>query len=174
MKRCRRRPVVRDAGPGLRPVPAKNFHLTLAFLGAVPLSRLDALSEVAAQCAQEFASRNPPSPQSPPIELTLDTLEHWRKPQILCATASQTPPSAIALAESLQRALTAQGFTPDLKPFRAHATLARKVRHVTRELRIEPVRWRFREFHLVESHAATAQTSIYSTREKWILDKRDV
>jgi 2'-5' RNA ligase len=151
---------------GVRSVPAKNFHLTLAFLGAVPRSRFEALSQVATQVAQAFGSRD-----DLPIEVTLDTVEHWRKPQILCATASETPPVAIALAEALTQALMAENFVPDLKPFRAHATFARKVRRVTRELRIEPVRWSFRDFHLIESRTAH-EASAYSTVEKWVLDKR--
>jgi 2'-5' RNA ligase len=165
---------VREAGPGSRAVPAENFHLTLAFLGAVPLLRFEALCQVAAQFAQGFDAGELP------LAVTLDIVEYWRKPQILCATASETPPVAITLAERLQATLTAQGFAPDLKPFRVHVTLARKVRRVTPELQhIEPVRWSFRDLHLVESRtepagaAGAAHASIYSTVEKWVLDKRD-
>ena len=174
--------VATDARPHSRAVPAKNFHLTLAFLGAVPQSRFEALGQVAAQCALAFGSRaaassaggtgSSPGASEAPIAITLDTLEHWRKPQILCATASQPPLAAVELAESLQRSLTGEGFTPDLKPFRVHATVARKVRRVSRELHIEPVRWSFREFHLVESQTGPEGSS-YSTLKKWALDKCD-
>ena len=133
------------AGSSVRRVPAENFHLTLAFLGSVALDRMAAVEAVGAQCARGH-----------PIEVVLDGIEHWRKPQVLCATASETPPVASALAETLKRALVEQGFTPDLKPFRVHATVARKVRRVARELRIEPVRWRFDSLHLVESKTAPA------------------
>jgi RNA 2',3'-cyclic 3'-phosphodiesterase len=156
--------IVREAGG--RAVPATNSHLTLAFLGAVPQRRFEALRQVAAQVAYAFNS------QELPIALALDTVEHWRKPQILCATASETSPPATDLAEALKHALTAGGFAPDLKPFRVHATFARKVRNVTGELHIKPVRWSFRDFRLIESRTAPEGSS-YSTVEKWVLDKRD-
>ena len=52
-----------------RAVPTANFHLTLAFLGAVPETRIAALTPIAAQVAAAF-------PQShAPIDVTLDTVE---------------------------------------------------------------------------------------------------
>jgi 2'-5' RNA ligase len=143
-----------------RLVPEANFHLTLAFLGSVPQSRFEVLFEVGARCAQSLQVGDAP------IAITLDTLEHWRKPQVLVAT-SPAPPAAVALSETLKRALVEQGFTPDLKPFRVHATVARKVRRVSGELHIESVRWRFDSLHLVESRSG----STYSTVKKWVLDK---
>jgi 2'-5' RNA ligase len=154
------------ADGGVRRVPPANFHLTLAFLGSVPVSRLAEVKEVAAQCARL------PNPSELPIDLVLDCIERWRRPQVIVACASETPPAAVALAEALKRSLIAQGFAPDLKPFRAHATVARKVRRVTRELPFEPVRWTFDSLHLIESKTSPAG-STYSTHEKWVLDKRD-
>ncbi len=147
-----------------RAVPAANFHLTLAFLGSVPESRIEAVRAVAAQLAGTFHLRDEP------IDLALDHAEHWRKSEILCAVASATPPIAVSLAEQLKRALLAAGFAPDLKPFRAHATFARKVRRVTCELDMFPVRWTFRDFRLIESRTDAAG-SIYSAREIWVLDE---
>jgi RNA 2',3'-cyclic 3'-phosphodiesterase len=155
-----------QADAGVRRVPAENFHLTLAFLGSVPLSRLVELEETAGRCAVI------PRAQALPIEIVLNGIEYWRKPQILCATSSGAPESAVALAESLKQSLIAAGFTPDLKPFRVHATVARKVRRITGELHIEPVRWTFDSIHLVESRTGPAG-STYSTLKKWVLDKRD-
>jgi RNA 2',3'-cyclic 3'-phosphodiesterase len=132
-----------DAGSGVRRVPAANFHLTLAFLGSVDVARLSEVKEIAARSAQTADPHD--------VEIVLDTIDHWRKPQVLVATASETPPTAVALSESLKRSLVDAGFTPDLKPFRVHATVARKVRRVTGEPRIEPVRWHFESLHLVES-----------------------
>lgn len=156
-------PAVSEAektGSGVRRVPANNFHLTLAFLGAVPLSRLPELEQVAARCAR--SSKAPDAP----VSIVLDSVEHWCEPQVLVATSRETPPSASAFAETLKRSLAEQGFRPDLKPFRAHATVARKVRRVTRELHIEPVRWRFDFLHLIQSRSGA-----YSTVKKWVLDK---
>lgn len=98
------------------------------------------------------------------ITVTLDHIEHWARPEILCATASEKPAEAIVLADALKSELVAHGFAPDLKPFRPHATLARKVRRVTREMPMEPVHWTFREFHLIESQPHP-NGSVYSSRE---------
>jgi 2'-5' RNA ligase len=155
-----------NAGSGVRRVPPADFHLTLAFLGSVPLSRLADVEAVGARCAQSSGLRELQ------IEVVLDAVEHWRKPQVLVATASETPPAAAALAEDLKRFLIESGFIPDLKPFRVHATVARKVRRVTSELLIEPVRWSFASLHLIESKTSPSG-SAYSTVEKWILDKWD-
>jgi 2'-5' RNA ligase len=150
---------------GVRRMPPANFHLTLAFLGSVPLSRLSEVREAAARCAQSSSLLH-----DVPIEIVLDAIEHWRKPQVLVATASEVPPAAVELAENLKRSLIESGFSPDLKPFRVHATVARKVRRITGELRIESVRWRFDSLHLVESKGGSSG-SAYSTVEKWVLDK---
>jgi 2'-5' RNA ligase len=150
-----------------RAVPAENFHLTLAFLGSVSLSRMDALGDIAARCAANLKAAELP------LVVKLDTFEHWRRPHILCATASVTSPTIVTLAKSLKRALTAEGFAPDLKPFRAHATFARKVHRVTDDLNAIPVSWSFDSIHLVESRTVP-EGSAYSTLEKWALYKRDL
>ena len=98
-------------------VPAENFHTTLCFVGAVEEEKLDVLlSAVAAVRAR-------------PATLHFDSLEYWRKPGVICATAAVTAAAAPArvLAERLAEVTIAAGFTPDVKPFRAHLTLARKV-----------------------------------------------
>jgi 2'-5' RNA ligase len=157
--------IVREAVEvdGGRAVPAKNFHLTLAFLGAVPLGRVDVLMNVAARCAEAFSGD--------PLSITLDTVEHWRKPQVLVATSSRSVPDAIDLASALTRSLTEETFVPDLKPFHAHATFARKVRRVTRDIQMPaPVHWSFTHLHLIESRSG-ADSSAYSSVEKWALYK---
>ena len=147
-----------------RLVPTQKLHLTLVFLGAVPESRVALLSPIAAQVAAAFSLGDEP------LTVTLDRVEYWRKAQILCATASADPPAAIELSNALKRALIEQGFAPDLKPFRSHATFARKVQRVTGELGMPAVHWRFRDFHLIESRSEP-DGSTYSSRQKWLLDK---
>lgn len=146
------------------PTPAEKFHFTLAFLGSVPESRIAELSPIAASVASAFRS----VAGSAPITVTLDRIDHWRKPEILCATSTREPAEAIALAGTLRNQLTANGFAPDLKPFRAHATLARKVRRVSRERNMAPVLWTFPDFHLVESRTESTG-AVYSSREIWPL-----
>lgn len=165
------------AGSDGAAVPPSNYHFTLAFLGAVPESRIARLNEIAGDVAAAFrevtakgsSAGGSREHRAAPVVVTLDHIDHWRRSEILCATSSAEPAAAIALAETLKGALTSNGFAPDLKPFRAHATLARKVRRVTRERNMPPVRWGFSDFRLIESRTAPAG-SIYSSREIYVLD----
>ncbi len=172
-----------DASHGV-PVPPNKFHFTLAFLGSTAESRIAELSQIAARVASTCQAGGP-------VTVTLDRIEYWRKSQILCATSTTESAAAVAFAACLTGALTANGFAPDLKPFRAHATLARKVRRITREQdkvrritreqdkvrRIAreqdmvPVRWSFHDFRLVESCTDTVGV-VYSSREIWPLYAR--
>ena len=98
-------------------VPPENFHATLCFLGAVAPERLAALREASAGIRGRSAT------------LQFDVLDYWAKPGVMCATASdnsQLEPAS-ALAQQLGAASSAAGFSPDVKPFRAHVTVARKV-----------------------------------------------
>src|SRR5262245_19073053 len=123
-----------------RPVPTANYHFTLAFLGSVPQTEIERLCSVAAHL-----------PSESPVCVTVDTLEHWRKPQVLVATSTTTPPEAAALAERLTQALIAADFSPDSKPFRPHLTLARKVTASFPRTPIPSQQLAFENFVLVES-----------------------
>jgi 2'-5' RNA ligase len=96
---------------GGRAVPPENFHVTLAFVGSVPESRVAKVEAVGDQVAAEA--------ERAPVQLTMDAIEYWKKAKVICATA-RVPRSVRArradtLATALQSRLTAGGFTPDLK-----------------------------------------------------------
>jgi 2'-5' RNA ligase len=55
------------------------------------------------------------------------------------------------LANTLKSWLVAAGFTPDLKPFRPHVTLARKVVLSIPTKHMTSVVWDFDDFALIES-----------------------
>jgi RNA 2',3'-cyclic 3'-phosphodiesterase len=156
-------PAVRAADG--RAIPAQNLHSTLAFLGAVPQSRFDSLGPIADDVATRWRRR-----AAPAIALTLDGIEHWRRAEILCACASVMPPAATDLASGLKDALLAGGFAPDLKPFRAHVTLARKVARA-RDAAMTPVVWSFDSFALVASQTAPSGSS-YSVVGTWALAEK--
>lgn len=148
---------------GGRPVPARNYHLTLAFLGAVPEARLGDLRAA----ATAVAARNH-RPGGPFLHCILDGIEWWRRPRVLVATASGAATAAEALARELQSSLAAAGFRPDPKPFRPHVTLARKVSRATIGAATLSVPLSFDGFVLVDSTTEPGG-SVYSVIASWAL-----
>ena len=147
-----------------RRVPAESWHVTTAFLGSVEKAALTALESVARRVTAECAHCNP-------IEVRLDQLDHWRKPQLLCAVPAEGSPTATILADALRRELVTAGFAPDLKPFRAHVTLARKVTRAPPVPTLAAVRWLFPALTLVSSRTSP-HGSLYSVISSWQLDER--
>jgi 2'-5' RNA ligase len=144
-----------------RAVPISNLHVTLAFLGSVPERKLSELTGITQRVAGSAAA-------VPPLALSFERLEYWKKAQLLCAVP--VPPNfeegpdvcgdggvrgASELAAAMKNNLVAGGFAPDLRPFRAHVTVARAARAAPPEARnstMPSVLWTFSAFALVESH----------------------
>jgi len=122
-----------------RPQRPDQWHVTLAFLGSVPAPRV----EEARGAAAEVQGRG--------CEIHFDSVEHWRRPEVLCLVARVLPPPLADLVEQLRSALTARGFELDLRPFRAHLTLARKVPQPVTPAPFDALCWPATEFALVES-----------------------
>lgn len=150
------------AAAGGRAVPESNLHATLAFLGSVPERRLGELREIAARVASAAAA------VALPLRLHFDEVAHWARPQILVALSAAESPAAHALAGQLKSATLAAGFSPDLKPFQAHVTLARKVSRVAAVPLAHRVSWSFAGFALVESRT-DARGAVYSVVESFLL-----
>jgi 2'-5' RNA ligase len=153
---------------GARPVPAANLHVTLTFLGSVPEPRLADLSDLALRTAATF-----PQPATP-LGIVLQGFEYWEKPQILAVLerGEQAQLSATSGAGQLARTLAttsvAAGFSPDLKPFRAHVTVARKVARAPHLGEMRDVRWRFDSFALLESRTLP-EGPLYSVLGSYLL-----
>jgi RNA 2',3'-cyclic 3'-phosphodiesterase len=153
------------ASSGGRPVPARNLHITLLFLGSVPEDRLSELEALAIQAARTSGASSG--------ELIFNRLEYWKRPRVLVATTSPRTDAAVAgaLATELLEASRDAGFLPDLKslgsadsqvhPFLPHITLARKVPAPIPPVDIDPLPWRYTRFVLVQSQRG-ANGSEYS------------
>jgi 2'-5' RNA ligase len=157
--------IVRHCGG--RPVPEDNLHVTLVFLGSVPEPRLPELSAIARRAAATFPG------DTAPITVSLEILEHWAEAQVLAvlerkAQARAAAPGAASLARLLSTAAAAAGFSPDLKPFRVHVTVARKVPHPPRSCDMRKVEWSFDEFALIESRTLP-EGPVYSVVESYVL-----
>lgn len=160
-----------------RPVPAVKFHVTLVFVGSVAEVRVQELFKIAEHVSAD--ARNSREFGSGPLQVAFDAVEYWRKPKILCATASMPCAAASALSEALNSRLVAAGFTPDLKSsgsvgkhqaqeFRPHVTLARKVAHPIHPVPIQPVLWSFSGFTLVDSRTQPSG-SVYTVLQTFPL-----
>lgn len=150
---------------GGRTVPAENLHVTLAFLGSVPRRRVPEVKAIAERAAASCA-------QEAPLALRFEALAHWPRQQILCAVAADETPAAAAISAALKDAAAAAGFTPDLKPFRAHVTVARKVVRAPRECALRALIWRFDDFALIDSRTEP-QGPVYSVIDCYPLVKRE-
>jgi 2'-5' RNA ligase len=147
-------------------VPLANLHATLTFIGAVAPERLDALRGAAATV------------RGAPVTLDFDAFEFWDKPRVLCACTSRESGEANALSIALREAAIGAGFAPDIKPFLAHLTLARKISPTE----AEKVSWpqkispgfvvRCDRFVLMESRRGE-QGSIYSVVDEWPLYEKE-
>jgi 2'-5' RNA ligase len=145
-----------------RAVPAENLHATLCFIGSVEEERVEALRAAAT------------SIRGRPVRLRFDALEYWEAPKVLCASASRDSPEASELAIALGEVAVAAGFSPDIKPFRAHLTLARKIAaaqaaNVPLPLPLEPPMVMRADTFVLMSSRREGERSIYSALESWPL-----
>jgi RNA 2',3'-cyclic 3'-phosphodiesterase len=150
---------------GGRAVRSANLHVTLAFLGSVLQRRVPEVRQLGRRVASDCL-------QQKPLELRFERLAHWQRQQILCAVAAEEEPVASVLAAALKDSAAAAGFTPDLKPFRAHVTLARKVAHAPPDRSLRETLWRFDGFALVDSRTES-EGPVYSVLESYPLVKAE-
>jgi RNA 2',3'-cyclic 3'-phosphodiesterase len=99
-----------------RPVPDEALHLTLAFLGRRPAADVAIVSSVLHEAA-EIAPR---------LQLAGALLLPPRRARVLCASLDDPDRVLSDLQARVSDELTAAGvYTPEKRPFRAHATVAR-------------------------------------------------
>jgi RNA 2',3'-cyclic 3'-phosphodiesterase len=101
--------------PGARATDPTDLHLTLAFLGTVPLERR-ACCEAAGDGIRAL-----------PFDLNLARVGYWPRPRILWCGPLAPPAPLLALVRDLTDALRPCGFPGERRPYAAHITLARKV-----------------------------------------------
>ena len=142
---------------GGRPQRPDQLHVTLVFLGQVSEERLDNVRAVAVEVT------------GTPFTFALDRLEHWRKPGVLCLTASNVPPPLTSVVEQLRAALADRGLPTESRPYRPHLTLARKVGRFEGPAEVEPLLWRADSITLVESRT-DREGSRYEPLASWPLE----
>lgn len=116
-----------------------TIHLTLAFLGDTPVSRLPALAEAAAQV------------QVPPCALVLDRCGNWHGNRVLWLGPSCPPTPLGLLAAQLGKALRERGFALEKRPFAPHVTVVRNALRPPAAAPVPAITWDVPAFVLVAS-----------------------
>jgi 2'-5' RNA ligase len=99
-----------------RPVPDEALHITLVFLGHLPADAPDAVARVLDRAAG-------PAPR---LAVTGALLLPPRRARVLCAALADPDGELAALQARVSDGVEAAGlYTPEKRPFRAHATVAR-------------------------------------------------
>jgi RNA 2',3'-cyclic 3'-phosphodiesterase len=99
-----------------RPVRDEALHLTLAFLGRRPAGDVAIVSSILHEAGEA----------APRLELAGSLLLPPRRARVLCASLEDPDGTLADLQARVSDELTAAGlYTPEKRPFRAHATVAR-------------------------------------------------
>lgn len=142
-----------------RLVKPENWHVTLHFIGNVPSTRL---AEIAHGLEVPFD----------PFFITMKRMVSWGHLMVL-EPDSITAPLA-SLHQQLAIALHKLDLPVETRRFRPHLTLARKNRSeaqprghgATGSQVIAPIRWRIKEYALVES--ASGGDSVYTSLQRYL------
>ncbi|MGE5152393.1 MAG: RNA 2',3'-cyclic phosphodiesterase, partial [Bdellovibrio bacteriovorus] len=133
-----------------------DLHHTLRFIGPLDQEARGRV-ERAAETVQGQA----------PVYLRIERVGHFARARVLWAGPAAPGEGLIELVARLEEALVAQGFAPEPRPFRAHITLARKVRRPPRRAWGAPVPWLARE--LVLAAGQEGRLPRYGVRRSWLL-----
>jgi 2'-5' RNA ligase len=139
-----------------RRVDPKNYHVTLAFVGEVPATKLAVLQQIGR------------SLRVPKFTFLSDSIEFWRDSNVLVAAVRAAPPELLDLWFKLNDAI---GLPRE--SLHAHVTLARKVTQAPVPQAMSPIVWRPTDFSLVRSDTGGAE-SAYTVVDTWsLLDKTE-
>ena len=101
-----------------RPVPAANFHITLAFVGDIDYGPLERLCDA----VDTWMTRAQPTS----CEVTLDRVGYFAGPAIFWVGPTHIPDTLRALAQALQQRALSAGARRDTHEWVPHVTLYRR------------------------------------------------
>lgn len=143
-----------------RKTKAKNIHLTLAFIGEVDISRLEALCQVGDKIKDSGMHA---------FDLAIQKICIWKRKNIVYAEIKEIPQPLMNLVAALQSTLSSIGFPLEQRPYKPHITLMRNASCKTLPELAEPIVWRAREWILVKSDQ-TSDGSVYTPISRWSLE----
>lgn len=131
-----------------RAVDRRNWHITLAYIGDFPESRIDELFD--AKQAANFE----------PFRLRLDRLEFWPRPKIAALVPPTIPPELDRLVEDLKGRIFAAGVDPEhQRIYRPHVTVVRNARTFETQRLAQSAITEWSSFELVESVTEHGETT---------------
>jgi 2'-5' RNA ligase len=133
---------------------AESVHMTLLFLGDVPVQQLEVLRALGGEAAFE------------PFTLRLDQTGCWKHNQVAWVAPAQIPPALARMVQTLEEGLESAGFRFDRRPLSPHITLLRKARCVPLLDRVPVIEWAVGEFVLVRSELHS-EGSRYTVIGRW-------
>lgn len=139
-----------------RAVSGEHVHLTLAFLGDVPVTSVPDLRGIGDRLPHEGAL------------LEFDTLGAWRASGVAWVAPSRLPPPLTQLHATLNQALRDSGFEVETRPFRPHVTLARRCVQPQGRAVMTPIAWPVRKLCLIGSELHP-EGPVHSTLAEWPL-----
>jgi 2'-5' RNA ligase len=118
-------------------VPAERLHLTLHFIGAVPVARLAEVGDgLAVPCA--------------PFDLQFDEAAAWPR-GLAVLSPREVPAALVELHQRLAGALQRLALPVESRPWRPHVTLARRAAGAVPPAAAPAGRWAVRGYALVQS-----------------------
>jgi len=142
------------------PVPAANFHVTLAFLGNVSVEQMDTINHLIDEMPSVAA-----------FDVLLKQLGHWSKPKAFWLGCQQTATEHLLLAKQIHKIANKSGLLLQEQDYIAHLTLARKC-SIKPPAPLVPAnfQWHVEQFHLFESQSSP-QGVCYPIRKSWSMSK---
>jgi len=125
-------------GQGRLVIPS-NLHITLHFLGNIPVQQVDCFIRQARKV------------QASSFELKLNRPGYFKKPKIGWIGPEQIPIALLRLQHTLGENINHCGYQVETRPYRPHVTMARKVRPVVLTDSISSINWKVDSFALVKS-----------------------
>ena len=116
-----------------------NLHMTLHFLGNIPVQRV--------ACFIENAQKI----ESPCFELEINQLGYFDRPKISWLGPVEIPTALLGLHKLLGENIKNCGFQAEIRPYRPHITMARKVKQAVIINPISSIPWKVDSFALVKS-----------------------
>ncbi|EIJ41280.1 2''-5'' RNA ligase [Beggiatoa alba B18LD] len=138
-----------------KPLHDLDLHITLVFLGDIPVAKIPCLQQVADNI------------RATPFAVSLNQFGYWEKPRILWLAPDEPIPALNQLVQQLTDKLTQHcAYQAEKRPYRAHMTLYRHATPCLNYPTIDPLIWQAQEFCLVRSNPQSTKNR-YEIIQRW-------